>query len=145
MVEARFKNIALYLTFCRYIRSILRFPEEDADVRKDFALSEFCFFRPAFFRYYATFSLLISSKPPSIFTRNKTFCEHRGLLRVFCTVRLYSNSSFSVKWYPFTFYKAFVLRKAFCKFVRSSFEFFGTMRLLVERKQAGIGPIWRHI
>ena len=28
------------------------------------------------------------SKPPSIFTKNETFCEHGGTLRVFGTMRL---------------------------------------------------------
>ena len=33
------------------------------------------------------FSNLFSSKLPSIFTRNETFCEHKELLKVFGTVR----------------------------------------------------------
>ena len=34
------------------------------------------------------FSNLFSSKPPSNFTMNKTFCEHKGFLRGFGTMRL---------------------------------------------------------
>ena len=33
------------------------------------------------------FSNSFSSKLPSLFTRNETFCEHKGLLKVFGTVR----------------------------------------------------------
>ena len=33
-------------------------------------------------------SNLFSSKLPSIFTKNETFCEHKGLLKVFGTMRL---------------------------------------------------------
>ena len=78
VVGARFENIALYLKFRRYIRSILRFIKEEAEVR----------IYPAFFRYYAAFSNLVSSNSFSMFTRNKTFCEHGGRLRVFGTMRL---------------------------------------------------------
>ena len=46
-----------------------------------FFLKDRCFF-------YATFFQLFSSKPPSIFTRNETFREHKALLKVFGTMRL---------------------------------------------------------
>ena len=49
------------------------------------AMSDFCFQRPVFFCEF--FSNLFSSKLPSIFTRNETFCEHKELLKVFSTVR----------------------------------------------------------
>ena len=40
------------------------------------------------------FSNLLSLKPPSIFTRNiKHFCEHKGHLRVFGTMRLTGDNS----------------------------------------------------
>ena len=50
------------------------------------AMSDFCFF----FKgrcFLCVFSNLFSSKLPSIFTRNETFCEHKELLKVFGTVR----------------------------------------------------------
>ena len=49
-------------------------------------MSEFCFWNQRFF--HGIFSNLFSSTPPSTFTRNKTFCEQRGLFRVFGTMRL---------------------------------------------------------
>ena len=51
---------------------------------------------------------LFSSKPASIFTRNKTFCEHIGLLVVFGTMRLTGDlhqKNFSI------FLKGFRFRK----------------------------------
>ena len=50
-------------------------------------LSNFCFFFKDWCFYATFFSNLFSSKLPSIFTRNETFCEHKGLLKVFGTVR----------------------------------------------------------
>ena len=41
--------------------------------------------------FFFFLSNLFSSKPPSIFTRNETFCEHKGLLKVFGTMRLTRN------------------------------------------------------
>ena len=42
-----------------------------------------------FFFKTGVFSSLFSSKPPSILTRNETFCEHKGgLLKFFGTMRL---------------------------------------------------------
>ena len=49
------------------------------------AMSDF-FFKDRCF-YASFFSNLFSSKLPSIFTRNETFCEHKELLKVFGTVR----------------------------------------------------------
>ena len=50
------------------------------------AISEFCFFSAFFACYF--FSKFFSSKPPSIFTVNETFCKHKGLLKVFGIMRL---------------------------------------------------------
>ena len=49
------------------------------------AMSDFFFKDQCFF--YAT-SNLFSSKPPSIFTRNEAFCEHKGLLKAVGTIQL---------------------------------------------------------
>ena len=46
----------------------------------------FLFHRPAFF--YAMFFLIVFIEVPSIFNRNETFCEHKGLLRTLDTMRL---------------------------------------------------------
>ena len=46
----------------------------------------FVFLRPFFLCDFS--QNLFSSKPPSIFTRNETFCEHKGLLGVLGTIRL---------------------------------------------------------
>ena len=51
------------------------------------AITDFCFFFKDWCFFCDFFSNLFSSKLPSIFTRNETFCEHKGLLKGFGTVR----------------------------------------------------------
>ena len=51
------------------------------------AMSDFCFFFKDRCFLCEFFSNLFSSKLPSIFTRNETFCEHKELFKVFGTVR----------------------------------------------------------
>ena len=76
-------------------------------------LSDF-FQRPFFLCDF--FSNPFSSKPPSIFTRNETFCEHKGLLKAVGTIRLTGDlhqkifEKFSL---IFCFLKCFRLRKMF--------------------------------
>ena len=48
------------------------------------AISEICFFKDRRFLKF----VFIEVSPPSIFTRNETFCERKGLLKVFGTMRL---------------------------------------------------------
>ena len=55
------------------------------------ATSEFCFLRPTFFQF------IFYQNPLSIFTRNETVCEHRGILKAFGSMRL--NRDF-IKKYP---------------------------------------------
>ena len=40
---------------------------------------------------YATFSIFFHRSPPSIFTKNETFCDSKGLVKVFGTMRLQKN------------------------------------------------------
>ena len=75
-----------------------------------------CFQRPAFLCDF--FSNFFSSKPPSIFTRNETFCHHEGLLKVFVHYATYPRPSsknfvekFRKKSSSFCFFKGFRLRK----------------------------------
>ena len=83
------------------------------------AMSDFCFFfQRAVFFLCDLFSNLFSSKPPSIFTRNETFCEHEGLLNVFGTMRLAGGlhqKSFSKNFENF-FLLFFVEKDGFCCF-----------------------------
>ena len=83
-------------------------------------ISDFvCFQRPAFF--HATFfSNVFSSKPPpSIFTRDETFFEHEGLLKVFvhcATYRRPSSKNFVEKFrnkifLNFLFFERFSVEK----------------------------------
>ena len=48
-------------------------------------------------RCFFFLSNLFPSKPPSIFTRNETFCEHKRLLKVFGTMRLTGDQKFFSK------------------------------------------------
>ena len=69
-----------------------------------------CFQRPAFFM--RLFFVFIEA--PSIFTRNETFCEHEGLLKVFVHYATYRRPSknFKKNFLNFLFfYKGFRLRK----------------------------------
>ena len=92
-----------------------------------FKMNNFCFklgfLRPStlsrfFFKdrrfFYATFSNLFSSMPPLNFSRNETFCEHKGLLGVFGTMRLTGDLHLKI---PSFFLEGFRLRKIlFCCF-----------------------------
>ena len=58
------------------------------------------------------FSNLFPSKPPSVFTRNETFEEHKGLLRGFGTMRLTGDlQEISKKFFHLCFFKGFRSRK----------------------------------
>ena len=55
------------------------------------AISDLFFFqRLVFFLrdFFPFFLICFHQSPPSIFTRNETFCEHKGLLKVFGTMLL---------------------------------------------------------
>ena len=75
------------------------------------AKSEFCLFlRPSFFRHNATFFQFGFIEAPSTFTRNETFCEHRGHLGFLCDflrkkkIRMLSSKNvffqLGKKWFP---------------------------------------------
>ena len=82
------------------------------------AMSDIYFFKDRCF-LCDFFSNLFSSKLPSIFTRNETFCEHKGLLKVFGTAiyRRPSVQFFFEKCRIFFFF-CFFLKKfsVFCCF-----------------------------
>ena len=91
------------------------------------AISDF-FFKDRCFSY-ATFSIFFSSKSPLNFYQNETFCDSKGLVKVFGTMRLQKNCRcpskkffenilekfrkiFEKKFsFNFLFFKGFPLRK----------------------------------
>ena len=83
----------------RYIRSKLRSTKDDAEValyRKLCAISKFCFcFKTiVFFSELCDYLLICFHRrsPPPQFLQ-ETFCEHRGLLWIFGTTRLFPNEN----------------------------------------------------
>ena len=73
------------------------------------AISDF-FFKDRCFSY-ATFSIFFSSKSPSIFTKNETFCDSKGLVKVFGTMRLQKNC-----WCPSKNFSKIFWKKIFLQF-----------------------------
>ena len=77
------------------------------------------------------FSNLFSSMPPLIFTRNETFCEHKGLLRVFGTIRLTGDllPKISENFLPFLFWQVFGREYGFLLFPVEEKLFSSLMRI----------------
>ena len=81
------------------------------------AISDFCFVLKTGVFSMWLFSNLFSSKrpPPSIFTRNELFCEHKGLLKIFGFMRLtgdlHQKNFRKIFSSIFCFLKDFQLRK----------------------------------
>ena len=69
-----------------------------------------------------------SSKSPSIFTKNETFCDSKGLVKVFGTMRLQKNCRCPSKKFSKIFSKNFgkflkkIFPSIFCFFLRFSVE-----------------------
>ena len=84
------------------------------------AISDF-FFKDRCFSY-ATFSFFFHRSPPSIFTKNETFYDSKGLVKVFGTMRLQKNCRCpSKKFFENTLEK---FRKIFEKNFSLNFLFF---------------------
>ena len=83
------------------------------------------------------FSNLFSLTHPSIFTRHETFCENKGLFRVFGTMRL-TGALLSKKFFAnfFYFLKGFRLRNM-------SFLLFPVGKIVLETYAYPFGYFWR--
>ena len=61
--------------------------------------------------------------PPQFFTRNETFCERRGLLRVFGTMRL-TEDIHQLNFRPLIIFSPVGLMRAFSIFAQKTYNFF---------------------
>ena len=76
------------------------------------AISDFCFFlKTAVFSMRLFFQMCII-EAPSFCTGNKTFCEHKALLKVFGTLQLAGDLHKKIRFFlNFLFFKGLRLRK----------------------------------